>query len=1323
MRKLISKILITLLIVTSIFPYSYADEITQSTQDITSQGISKEQEQKDASSTNQSTNNNKDTSDNKDITKVDKQNTDSNTDVDNTQNINNTDNQNTNSNQNTKNNIINNNQNNQNNDNPNEMTYEGTGFKVIFTLTGQWSGGHNTNIKIINTGDKAIENWHIKFTTDDKITRFWNAKIQSKENNSYLLKNERWNKNIPQNGMVEIGYEGEGDFTGFPTSYELLSAKMTDVAKDDYTFDYKIISDWTQGFNAEITLTNNSDKEINDWEVEFDMDNDIKDIWNATIQEKKGTKYILKSPDFAQNLAAKSSFTFGFTVMGGNSSNAPTNINLKKMIIGSENQNEDKDKDKDKIEIKIDKDNFAKIEGYEPNFISDNITKITGSLKGKENISKLSYKIISATGNTMSTGDMDIQEKWTIKDFKFSFGENTLTVTATDKQDKTYKDEIKVYSIRMGNIRDILQDNAESQYMLTNDTDEDGIPDFMEMQLFLTDPFKKDSDENGIDDGYEDADEDGLTNLQEIAISLNPVLKDTDGDGLTDGDELNKYSTNPFDPDSDKDGATDKWELDNGYDPKVAETSFDIVKKVEVDDKIKEVKIELKEVSGKTAESLSISEGNNGLVNEEVPGYISTSHDFEAEGDIKTAKVTYTLDSKLFENKDFSPALYYFNEKEQRLDLVKDQKLQGNILTANLTHFSKYILIDKTIFDKVWEYTFLTPEENDKYQGVNVAILIDTSEILEHHDPYNGMRKYKTLDIIDKMTDKDMATVISFSDNPTVLQSFTSDKTKLKQSLDNIYNIGGKNLDKSVEMAIEQFKTLDKSRKDLPKYIILLSNGLGCFLDDYTDLVKKENIPIYTIPVGMEVLEIALIEIANATGGVYCNEENIKSLYNIFQATEKADLYKDSDGDGIKDYYEKEMDKGHLRLGTGIPLIGTDYLNKDSDGDGLLDGEEVKVVVKNQKNKTNYSAFRTIVPSKLAIESSSNPVKKDSDGDGLCDYYRDKNPVGKTFLPRDPHPNDKEKPLGIWKKERYEISRVNYGTTLNDDYELKYSFSKFYSYKNDIKYIINENKEIWDLLWGLINSKLAEDAGSVILKFKKDNNNMAEHSQVETWQKKFGYIDFYDLGLEIGTSKNTRRKKFKFFPKNDSEHIVWMWRGYYLNLGAGAEIGIYNNPISIETIPKVFLTKEEYADIKNWESNIKERLVQLFPDSVVASEFELVFWDVVPFELPMTLSLYDYKGENTIDTVFLWKPKEKQWWITGFNGDINNPVAERLVVIGSIDFSERPDLYYALKRDTLNDDKHRKYMFFDDDDNIKNKNKKDKEKKAWIVWWGADRSS
>jgi hypothetical protein len=115
----------------------------------------------------------------------------------------------------------------------------------------------------------------------------------------------------------------------------------------------------------------------------------------------------------------------------------------------------------------------------------------------------------------------------------------------------------------------------------------------------------------------------------------------------------------------------------------------------------------------------------------------------------------------------------------------------------------------------------------------------------------------------------------------------------------------------------------------------------------------------------------------------------------------------------------------------------------------------------------------------------------------------------------------------------------------------------------------------------------------------------------------------------------------------------------------------------------------------------------------------------------MRLNLYEHeysyiennKKMNRFKPLFLWRPTEPQWWITGFNGDINHPVAERLVVIGSIDFSEKPELYDALKKATLKDKDYRKNMFFDDDDNIKYKDEKNKEKKVWIIWWGADRSS
>ncbi|MEI6529546.1 MAG: hypothetical protein WCN88_04080 [Candidatus Falkowbacteria bacterium] len=61
----------------------------------------------------------------------------------------------------------------------------------------------------------------------------------------------------------------------------------------------------------------------------------------------------------------------------------------------------------------------------------------------------------------------------------------------------------------------------------------------------------------------------GLTKKNQ-ATSTDPSLKDSDGDGISDSDEVNVYHTSPYLEDSDSDGINDKQEIEQGTDPNCA---------------------------------------------------------------------------------------------------------------------------------------------------------------------------------------------------------------------------------------------------------------------------------------------------------------------------------------------------------------------------------------------------------------------------------------------------------------------------------------------------------------------------------------------------------------------------------------------------------------------------------------------------------------------------------------------------------------------------------------------------------------------------------
>ena len=82
------------------------------------------------------------------------------------------------------------------------------------------------------------------------------------------------------------------------------------------------------------------------------------------------------------------------------------------------------------------------------------------------------------------------------------------------------------------------------------DTDGDGLSDYDEIKNFMTDPNSADSDGDDILD---------IDEIEEY--DTNPNNRDTDGDNLTDGYEINHYKTNPILIDTDSDGLSDGDEI------------------------------------------------------------------------------------------------------------------------------------------------------------------------------------------------------------------------------------------------------------------------------------------------------------------------------------------------------------------------------------------------------------------------------------------------------------------------------------------------------------------------------------------------------------------------------------------------------------------------------------------------------------------------------------------------------------------------------------------------------------------------------------------
>ncbi|MEK3880750.1 DUF3289 family protein [Paenibacillus sp. FSL M7-0420] len=861
-----------------------------------------------------------------------------------------------------------------------EITYTGEGYEVIYTISSKWEGAFNADVTIRNTGYRTLENWSIGFTSPYEITNIWNGQVQAYENGMYTIKNAGSNQDIPVGGSVNFGFTAsfEGEVL-LPAAFAILGAQQI-VPAGQYEASFKVTSDWSSAFNGEIAIKNISHSAIEDWTLEFDYDGKLDRFWTADITSHTGNHYVIHNAGYNANIQPGETLILGFSGSPGNVVSGPAGYQLTQISSRQEAP------EPEGVSVQLDTYSLQLQNSPDGDyyFLTSKMDKLTGTLSGTASVTALTYQIEDRNKAVLQQGTIPVSAAWSAEGIGLGIGYNLLKLRAQVQDGTEVTKEYMIVNFDEGNLdnlgidrekdsdKDGISDYYEEHYGLSatsKDTDGDGLSDRDELLVLKLNPLEPDSDKNGTADGDEDYDKDGLTNLEELLLGTSLISEDSDGDGLTDGEEVHTHKTDPLKADTDGDGLSDAWELKIGSDPLVPEAKFARTVKAEDAGGKAVPSVFVEGITAEQVDSLSVQPVQDGILNDTtIPGYIDQGYNFSIEGSFEKATISFEFDQSLWNQADFAPRIYYYNEESQLFEELPDQQVDGNVVSAGTAHFSRYILLNKTVYDQVWQYKFLYDEGQEHYAGMDIAFVIDSSGSMSDNDR-NNVRISVTRQFVDLLTDSDRGAVVDFDDYATVLSGFTSDKAVLSQAAGRIDAYGGTTLSSGIASALSLFAA--GGRADVLKYIIMLTDGEGSYDTALTKRAADQGIVIYTVGLGSSISTSVLTSMAQGTGGSYYHASNASQLYGIFDTiAETSDLYKDTDKDGISDYHEKEMQAGRLRVGTGGAAIRLNYLDADSDNDGLKDGQEIRIV------KSGDKVYAYLY---------SNPNLADTDGDGLND--------------------------------------------------------------------------------------------------------------------------------------------------------------------------------------------------------------------------------------------------------------------------------------------------------------------------------------------------
>lgn len=509
------------------------------------------------------------------------------------------------------------------------------------------------------------------------------------------------------------------------------------------------------------------------------------------------------------------------------------------------------------------------------------------------------------------------------------------------------------------------------------DSDMDELTDNVEKEIVGSDPTNPDTNGNGIPDGYEytvlesdpsdlesgvaqeDFDDDGLDNLQEYQKGTDPWKADSDEDGLSDIEELESYGTDPINEDTDGDFLLDGSEEKLGFDPLKADTNGNgvidskenILQEVESDN-LSEVNTEdntaLPSISifgqGDINQTVVVrDESTNPLLRDLI--YVEgTPIDISTDNEFEYANLSFELDEDL--NLEEHVITYLDGDGNiHLLDTEVDNETHS--ISTTVDHFSIYFVSHLPTLYHSWGITGSDDEDLTspivERGAADISFVIDSTGSMGgaisnvRRNIINFVEQLNTSDVDVRLGLVDYKDIYADGPDSTINHGWFTNPSDYQNKISSLSVTGGGDTPESSADALEEARRMG-FRENVNKYIILVTdadnkNGTRFdgvdTMDDVIEELEADGITV--IVISATYLETHYENLFTSTGGIFID------IYSDFASTLT----------GVVDLVSEEVTDGvWIRLSNGtIAKLdkepdATDMVT-DTDEDGLPDSQEL----------------------------------------------------------------------------------------------------------------------------------------------------------------------------------------------------------------------------------------------------------------------------------------------------------------------------------------------------------------------------------------------